>query len=110
MLIPLIAATMSLQLFSMLPMSVPGGQPLLTLLLMYIVTYLYAKFFKCWKSSKRIWARSFVPILIFVAWLMAFYFPLTAPIMIAIGKPKMALPKRGQRTATNMMKKSSRGK
>ena len=31
-------------------------------------------------------------------------------IMIAIGKPKMALPKRGQRTATNMMKKSSRGK
>jgi len=31
-------------------------------------------------------------------------------IMIAIGKPKMALPKRGQRTATNMMKKSSRSK
>ena len=31
-------------------------------------------------------------------------------IMIAVGKPKMALPKRGQRTATNMMKKSSRGK
>ena len=30
-------------------------------------------------------------------------------IMVAIGKPKM-LPKRGQRTATNMMKKSSRGK
>jgi hypothetical protein len=34
--------------------------------------------------------------------------PLT--IMIAVGKPKMTLPKRGQRTATNMMKKSSRGK
>jgi hypothetical protein len=34
--------------------------------------------------------------------------PLT--IMIAVGKPKMALPKRGQRTAANMMKKSSRGK
>ena len=34
--------------------------------------------------------------------------PLT--IMIAVGKPKMALPNRGQRTATNMMKKSSRGK
>ena len=34
--------------------------------------------------------------------------PLT--IMIAVGKPKMAMPKRGQRTATNMMKKSSRGK
>jgi len=31
-------------------------------------------------------------------------------IMIAVGKPKMALPKRGQRTATNMMKKSTRGK
>ena len=31
-------------------------------------------------------------------------------VMVAIGKPKMAMPKRGQRTATNMMKKSSRGK
>ena len=31
-------------------------------------------------------------------------------IMVAIGKPKMAMPMRGQRTATNMMKKSSRGK
>jgi hypothetical protein len=30
-------------------------------------------------------------------------------IMVAIGKPKM-LPKKGQRTATNMIKKSSRGK
>jgi hypothetical protein len=30
--------------------------------------------------------------------------------MIAVGTPKMAMPKRGQRTATNMMKKSSRGK
>ena len=34
--------------------------------------------------------------------------PLT--IMIAVGKPKMALPKRGERTATNMMKKAGRGK
>jgi hypothetical protein len=35
--------------------------------------------------------------------------PLT--IMIAVGKPKMrAMPERGGRTATNMMKKSSRGK
>lgn len=34
--------------------------------------------------------------------------PLT--IMVAIGKPKMSLPMRGQRTATNMMKKSGRGK
>lgn len=33
--------------------------------------------------------------------------PLT--VMIAIGKPK-GLPNRGGRTATNMMKKSSRGK
>jgi hypothetical protein len=31
-------------------------------------------------------------------------------IMIAVGKPKMAMPKRGQRTATNMMTKSTRGK
>jgi hypothetical protein len=30
-------------------------------------------------------------------------------IMVAIGKPKM-LPKKGQRTATNIMKKSGRGK
>lgn len=30
-------------------------------------------------------------------------------IMVAIGKPKM-LPKKGQRTATNTAKKSSRGK
>jgi hypothetical protein len=29
--------------------------------------------------------------------------------MIAVGKPK-SLPKKGQRTATNAMKKSSRGK
>ena len=34
--------------------------------------------------------------------------PLT--IMIAIAKPKMAMPKRGERTATNMMKKTGRGK
>jgi hypothetical protein len=34
--------------------------------------------------------------------------PLT--IMVAVGKPKMPLPVRGQRTATNMMKKSGRGK
>lgn len=31
-------------------------------------------------------------------------------IMVAVGKPKMGLPMRGGRTATNMMKKSSRGK
>ena len=30
-------------------------------------------------------------------------------IMVAIGTPKM-LPKKGQRTATNLMKKSTRGK
>jgi len=30
-------------------------------------------------------------------------------IMVAIGKPKM-LPKKGQRTATNIAKKSTRGK
>jgi hypothetical protein len=33
-------------------------------------------------------------------------------VMIAVGKPKksMPMPMRGSRTATNMMKKSSRGK
>ena len=31
-------------------------------------------------------------------------------VMIAVGKPKMPLPTRGGRTATNFMKKSSRGK
>jgi hypothetical protein len=31
-------------------------------------------------------------------------------IMVAVGKPKMGMPVRGSRTATNMMKKSGRGK
>jgi len=31
-------------------------------------------------------------------------------VMIAVGKPKMPMPTRGSRTATNMMKKSGRGK
>ncbi len=31
-------------------------------------------------------------------------------VMIAVGKPKMGMPMKGSRTATNMMKKSSRGK
>ena len=31
-------------------------------------------------------------------------------VMVAVGKPKMGLPMKGGRTATNMMKKSSRGK
>ena len=31
-------------------------------------------------------------------------------VMIAVGKPKMSMPMKGSRTATNMMKKSSRGK
>ena len=31
-------------------------------------------------------------------------------IMVAVGKPKMGMPMKGSRTATNMMKKSSRGK
>jgi len=31
-------------------------------------------------------------------------------IMVAIGKPKMPFPTKGGRTATNFMKKSSRGK
>ena len=31
-------------------------------------------------------------------------------IMVAVGKPKMGMPVRGSRTATNMRKKSGRGK
>jgi hypothetical protein len=31
-------------------------------------------------------------------------------IMVTVGKPKMPMPMRGGRTATNMMKKSGRGK
>lgn len=85
MLIPLVSLTLAVQIFSMFPISVPGGQPVLTLLIMYFVTYAYAKIFKCWKSDKRILLRSFVPILIFVAWVAAFIFPLTAPIMMGIG-------------------------
>ena len=85
MLIPLIALTLAVQLFSMLPISIPGGQPFLTVLIMYIVTYLYAKIFKCWKSDKYISIRAIVPVLIFVGWMLAFIFPLTSPFMMAIG-------------------------
>ena len=86
MLIPLISSSLALQIFSVLS-PFPGGlgQPFLTVLIMYIVTYLYAKIFKCWNSDKSILARSAVPVLIFVAWLIAFIFPLTAPIMMGIG-------------------------
>lgn len=85
MLIPLISLTLAVQLFSTLPISIPGGQPILTLLIMYFVTYLYAKVSKCLKSNKSIIARAIVPILIFVAWAAAFIFPLTAPVMMSIG-------------------------
>ena len=84
MLIPLIALTLAVQLFSMLPI-IPGGQPFLTVLIMYIVTYLYAKILKCWKSDKYISIRAIVPVLIFVGWMLAFIFPLTSPFMMAIG-------------------------
>jgi hypothetical protein len=85
MLIPLISLTLAVQLFSMIPISIPGGQPVLTLLIMYFVTYLYAKIFKCWKSDKKIWARAFVPILIFLGWVFLFFFPYTTAIMSVIG-------------------------
>jgi hypothetical protein len=85
MLIPLIALTLAVQLFSMIPISIPGGTPVLTLVLMYFVTYLYAKIFKCWKSDKKIWARSIVPNLIFFGWVFLFFFPYTTAIMMAIG-------------------------
>jgi hypothetical protein len=89
MLIPLIATALTLQFFSvissMIPIPSSLGQPFLTVLIMYIITYLYAKIFKCWKSNKWIWARAIVPVLIFVAWMLAFIFPVTAPFMMGIG-------------------------
>jgi hypothetical protein len=89
MLIPLVASMLALQFFSVLSsmIPVPSGiaQPFLTVLIMYIVTYLYAKVTRCWNSDKLIFARSFVPILIFIGWLVAFIFPLTSPFMMGIG-------------------------
>ena len=89
MLIPLIATALTLQFFSvissMIPIPSTLGQPFLTVLIMYIVTYLYAKIFKCWKSDKYISIRAIVPVLIFVVWMLAFIFPLTSPFMMAIG-------------------------
>ena len=89
MLIPLVASMLALQFFSVLSsiIPVPSGiaQPFLTVLIMYIVTYLYAKITKCWNSDKWISARSIVPILIFIGWLAAFVFPLTAPFMMGLG-------------------------
>lgn len=87
MLIPLIASTLAIQFFSVLSSMIPvsGGKPFLTVLIMYFVTYIYAKIFKCWKSDKYISLRAIVPVLIFVGWMIAFIFPLTAPIMMGIG-------------------------
>lgn len=85
MLIPLIATALTLQLFSVIPIPSTLGQPFLTVLIIYIVTYLYAKIFKCWKSDKYISIRAIVPVLIFVVWMLAFIFPLTSPIMMGIG-------------------------
>ena len=68
----------------MIPIPVPTALaiPFLTVLIIYIVTYLYAKIFKCWKSDKFIWARAIVPVLIFVGWLLAFIF---FPPMLSFG-------------------------
>lgn len=89
MLIPLIASTLAIQFFSILSnmIPIPGGlgQPFLTVLIMYFITYVYAKIFKCWNSTKWISMRAIVPVLIFVGWMFAFIFPLTSPIMMGIG-------------------------
>ena len=89
MLIPLVSSMLALQFFSVLSSMIPGptgvAQPFLTVLIMYIVTYLYSKITTCWNSSKWIFARSIVPILIFIVWLIAFVFPLTSPFMMALG-------------------------
>ena len=86
--IPMIAAMFSLQFFSIISSIVPlptsVAQPFLTVLIMYVLTYVYAKI-QCWKSDKVISMRAIVPILLFIGWLAAFVFPLTAPFMMAFG-------------------------
>jgi len=86
--IPLVSSMLALQFFSTLSAVIPVGgvlgQPVLTLVLIYINTYLYAKI-KCWKSDKSILGRAVVPTLIFLVWAFAFVFPLTAPIMMGLG-------------------------
>ncbi len=88
--IPLVSSMLALQFFStithILPMPLPTiiAQPFLTVLIMYVLTYISAKI-KCWNSDKYISMRAIVPILIFLAWVAAFMFPLTAPAMMAFG-------------------------
>ena len=85
MLIPLIASNLSIAIFSSFPGGGGVGEASLTVLIIYIATYAYAKIFKCWKSDKYISIRAIVPVLIFVGWLLAFIFPLTSIIMRGIG-------------------------
>ncbi len=89
LMIPLVASMLSLQFFtvlsSLLPFPSGVAQPLLTLLIMYILTIIYAKI-QCWnKKDIYITIRAIVPNLIFLAWVIAFIFPLTAPVMFGIG-------------------------
>jgi hypothetical protein len=57
---------------------------IVTVVLVFVSTYIVAKI-QCWKSDKYIFLRSLVPTLIFVAWLVAHYFPMTAPLMNLFG-------------------------
>jgi hypothetical protein len=86
--IPLVSSMLALQFFStissMVPLPTTVAQPFLTVVIMYILTAVYAKI-QCWKSDKAVTGRAIVPVLIFLAWVAAFIFPVTAPIMMVIG-------------------------
>jgi hypothetical protein len=89
LMIPLVASMLSLQFFTILSsfLPFPSGvaQPFLTLLIMYILTIIYAKI-QCWKKKDiYVTVRAIVPNLIFLAWVIAFIIPFTAPVMFGIG-------------------------
>ena len=68
----------------MIPLPSGIGQPILTVMIMYFITYVYAKV-RCWTSDKWISARAVVPVLIFLVWAFSFIFPMTAPLMNIFG-------------------------
>ena len=94
LLIPLVASMLALQFFytlsSMIPLPSGLAQPALTVIIMYFITFTYAKL-KCWNSDKWISARAAVPVLIFLAWAFAFVFPMTAPLMNLFGNSPLLI-------------------
>ena len=88
MLITLVASMLALQFFytlsNIIPLPSGLAQPALTVIIMYFITYVYAKV-RCWTSDKWISARAAVPVLIFLVWAFSFVFPMTAPLMNIFG-------------------------